>query len=63
MAEKYICIGQAALRAPDGEPLPAVPLYVRVEGEDNDAEAFSKIGAALLPYYKLFEKETREARA
>ena len=62
MAERYVQIGQAALRAPDGEPLPAVPLYVRVEGEETDAEAFGKLGAALLPYYKLFEKETREAR-
>ena len=34
---KYIQIGVTALRAPDGTPLPAVPLYIKVD-DDVDEE-------------------------
>jgi len=29
--ERLVCVGQTALRAPDGAPLPAVPLYKIVD--------------------------------
>lgn len=29
--ERLVCVGQTALRAPDGTPLPAVPLYKIVD--------------------------------
>lgn len=36
--EKYIQIGEAALRGPDGNFLPAVPLYIRAGDCDEAAE-------------------------
>ncbi|MCL2703865.1 MAG: hypothetical protein FWE91_09700 [Defluviitaleaceae bacterium] len=32
--ERLVCVGQTALRAPNGAPLPAVPLYKIVEAGD-----------------------------
>lgn len=36
--EKYIQVGEAALRGPDGSFLPAVPLFIRSVDCDDDAE-------------------------
>ncbi|MBR0355578.1 MAG: hypothetical protein IJK35_09415 [Oscillospiraceae bacterium] len=36
--EKYIQVGEAALRGPDGNFLPAVPLYIRAGDCDEEAE-------------------------
>ena len=38
MAEKYIQVGFTALRGPDGGYLPAVPLYIKAEGDAPEAE-------------------------
>jgi hypothetical protein len=34
----FVCVGQTAMRAPDGAPLPAVPLYVKVDGSGVDPD-------------------------
>jgi|GEM_PF-483801 len=36
--ERLVCVGQTALRAPDGTPLPAVPLYKIVDASEVGAE-------------------------
>jgi len=37
--ERLVCVGQTALRAPDGMPLPAVPMYVIVKEQDIDPKS------------------------
>ena len=36
--ERLVCIGQTALRAPDGTPLKAVPMYIKVNASDVNPE-------------------------
>ena len=43
--ERIVCVGQTALRAPDGTPLPAVPLYKIVDvGEAHIDTAGLSVG-------------------
>ena len=40
--ERLVCVGQTALRAPDGAPLPAVPLYRIVDAGEADAGEYDR---------------------
>ena len=61
--EKYIQVGVTALRGPDGNFLPAVPLYLKAE--DGAAEAEEKliqdIGHLLALRMKAYMDGCREA--
>ncbi len=61
--EKYVQVGQTALRAPDGTPYPAVPLYIKVPDDSIDPatelaecekELLSDIGGVLAPLFKHY---------
>ena len=43
---RYVQVGVAALRAPDGRPLPAVPLFIR---EDDAARTGERLAAEGIP--------------
>jgi len=67
--EIYVQVGVQALRAPDGTPQKAVPIYEKQNetvAKDTEMELCTDFGAALLPLYKNYaagvkslEKETR----
>ncbi len=66
MSEKYIQIGQAAMRGPSGEFLPAVPLFTRATDEAKAAEMeltrdIGKIFADKFREYKRLEREAEKA--
>ena len=59
--EMIACVGSAAIRAPDGTPLPSVPLYVIVDAKTvnqktglapGEAEVQGDIAAVLAPMFK-----------
>jgi len=61
--ELLVCIGQTALRGPDGTPLPSVPMYVIVNKKDVDpetgyakreAKAFGNIASMLAPMFDQY---------
>jgi len=52
--ERYIFVGQIALRNPDGSCQQAEPLYRKiVGGEDTEAKLYDEIGKALAHHFKL----------
>jgi len=53
--ERYICVGQVALRNPDGSFQPAEPIYRRYEdGEDVESKLCDEIAQTLAHQYKLY---------
>lgn len=74
--ERLVCIGQTALRGPDGAPLPSVPLYIIVDKKSVDEETgvsagedrlFSDIGGVIAREFNkyidgLAEIEARRRR-
>jgi len=42
--ERLVCVGQTALRDPDGTPLQSVPMYIIVRADDVDHETNMSIG-------------------
>lgn len=64
MREKYIQIGVTALRNPaTGEYLPAVPLYIKAEGDAPEAEEklIEDVGNLLAHRIKAYMDGCREA--
>lgn len=62
--EKYIQIGYTALRDPaNGEFLPAVPLYIKAEGNAEEAEQklIDDIGNLLARRMKAYIDKCKEA--
>lgn len=62
MKETYIQIGQAALRAPDGSFLPAVPLYTKVPEKDVDKKTgvYKGENATIRDISKTFAENMRK---
>lgn len=54
---KFVQIGVTALRAPDGTPLPAVPLYIKV---DDDVDEVKMQEPMITDFAGLCAKKYRE---
>ena len=61
--QRLVCVGQTALRGPDGTPLHAVPMYIVVDKSavdpqsglvQGEADAQDDIAAVLAPLFKQY---------
>lgn len=61
--QHLVCIGQTALRGPDGTPLPSVPMYIIADKSTvnpktghtlGEAETLDDIAAVLAPMFKQY---------
>ena len=53
--KRYVCVGQVALRNPDGSFQPAEPIYRRyVDGEDVESKLYDEVAKTLAHQYKLY---------
>lgn len=61
--EKYIQIGEAALRGPDGSFLEAVPLYIKADATSEEAKEklIQNIGHLFALQMKAYMDGCREA--
>jgi len=64
MSETYIQVGVTALRGPDGEFLPAVPLYIRStpEGKAAEEKMLGDITGVMAERMRDYIKETAKVK-